>query len=303
MTTFTIFERAGGGFSMDPNSAEGLDLTQGSSMSIDEVLSDDGSTLILGVSNAGDVALVGVNYFLSGDYLLIEDLIYFDSVAEQILSINDVNWELSVADAEAGIYTSAEFTSLPDIFYGNSFSDTIYSGLGNDVLYGYGGNDRLHGESGNDRLVGGVNNDALYGEAGNDKLDGGTGNDSLAGASGADLLIGGAGKDVLSGGANMDRFDFNSSLDSVSGPNRDMIKDLFAGDVIDLSTIDANQRVAGNQAFRLVSSSHFTAAGQLIYNTSTHVLAGNTDADSTSEFEIAVNLAGGNRLDPTDFIL
>lgn len=303
MTTFTIFERAGKGFNMDPNSAEGLDLTQGSAMSIDEVLSDDGSTLLLGVSNAGDVTMLGMNYFLSGDYLFIEDLIYFDSVADPIISIDNVNWELSVADAQAGNYASAEFTSLPDIFYGNNFSDTIYAGLGNDRLFGYGGNDRLHGETGNDRLFGATGNDALYGEAGNDTLDGGTGNDSIAGASGLDLLVGGAGKDTLSGGANNDRFDFNSKLDSVIGGNRDLIKDLFAGDRIDLSTIDANERASGNQVFKLISGVKFTGAAQLTYNAKTHILAGNTDADKTPEFEIAVNLAGGNRLDPTDIIL
>ena len=232
----------------------------------------------------------------------IEDLIYFDSVAEQILSIDNVNWELSVADMQAGNYASAEFTSLPDVFYGNSFSDTIYAGLGNDSLFGYGGNDRLHGETGSDKLFGGIGSDALYGEAGNDTLDGGAGNDSMAGATGADLLIGAQGKDTMSGGANNDRFDFNSKLDSAMGTNRDLIKDLFAGDKIDLSTIDADERVGGNQAFRLISGSHFTGAGQLTYNALTDILSGNTDADSMPEFQIAVNLADGNRLDATDFI-
>lgn len=191
----------------------------------------------------------------------------------------------------------------PIFFIGNSFADTIYSGLGNDLLYGYGGNDRLHGETGNDRLHGGTHNDLLYGEAGNDTLDGGTGNDSMAGASGSDVLVGGAGKDTLSGGANNDRFDFNSKLDSAVGGNRDIIKDLFAGDKIDLSTIDGNERASGNQVFKLISGVNFTGAAQLTYNAKTHILAGNTDADKMPEFEIAVNLAGGNRLDPTDIIL
>ena len=47
----------------------------------------------------------------------------------------------------------------------------------------------------------------------------------------------------MSGGANNDRFDFNSKLDSATGTNRDVTKDFFAGDKIDLSTIDANERV------------------------------------------------------------
>ena len=303
MTTFTMYERAGIGFNMDPNSAEGVDLTQSSEMVIDEVLSDDGSTLVVSVSNAGDVAFLGVNYYMSGDYVLIEDFLYFDFEAELLLLIDDVNLEFSAADVAAGLYTSAEFTSLPDIFYGNSFADTIYSGRGNDRLYGYGGSDRLHGETGNDFLYGGAHNDALYGEAGNDILDGGAGNDSLVGASGTDRLHGGTGKDTLTGGVNNDRFDFNSKFDSAPGRLRDTIRDLFNGDKIDLSTIDANERLPGNQVFQLISGNHFTSAGQLTYNARTQVLSGNTDADKTSEFEITVNLSGGNRLDTTDFIL
>ena len=303
MTTFTLYERAGAGFNMDPNSAEGLDLTAGSNLSIDSVLSDDGSTVFMSVSNAGDILYIGINYFAVGDYVMIEDIHYFDFNVDPVIAIDDWNLEFSASDMAAGLYASADFTTLPDIFYGNSFADTIYSGLGSDILYGYGGNDRLHGETANDKLYGGTGNDALYGEAGNDTLDGGAGNDSMSGATGVDLLIGGAGKDTLSGGANNDRFDFNSKLDSLPGANRDVIKDLFVGDKIDLSTIDANERVSGNQPFKLISGSHFSVAGQLTYNPSTHVLAGNTDADATPEFQIAVNLAGGNRLDVSDIIL
>lgn len=223
------------GFNLDPNSSEGLDLTQGSDLVIDDVLSDDGSTVVMSVSNAGDVSFVAMNYFMSGDYVLVEDVLYFDLNADPVLVIDDWNLELSASDMAAGRYASLDFTTLPDIFYGNSFADTIYSGLGSDILYGYGGNDRLHGETGNDRLFGGLGNDALYGEAGNDSLDGGAGNDALAGGFGFDLVIGGRGKDSLSGGTNNDRFDFNSILDSVVGNSRDVIKDLFAGDKIDLS--------------------------------------------------------------------
>ncbi|HKX54324.1 MAG TPA: M10 family metallopeptidase C-terminal domain-containing protein, partial [Nitrosospira sp.] len=95
--------------------------------------------------------------------------------------------------------------------------------------------DTLHGEDGNDTLYGEPGNDRLYGENGNDHLDGG---------SGTDLLAGGAGKDT---------YDFNSAGDS-SPTTRDTIYDFYgagslAWDKIDLSGIDANLYVAGNQAF------------------------------------------------------
>lgn len=303
MTKFVIHDRAGGGFQMDPNSPEGIDLTEDSNLEVNEVISDDGTTVVVSVLNGGVVQYMGMNYFLDGDFLFIEDLVYFDANGDPVLSIDNVNWELSLFDFEAGNYESAEITSLPDVFWGNNYSDLIYSGLGPDKLYGKGGNDRLYGGTGDDSLFGGTGNDRLFGEAGRDTLRGDDGNDTLTGSSGRDVLIGGRGKDVLAGGADRDQFDFNSKVECGLGATRDLIKDLFVGDTIDLSGIDANERIGGNQAFRFIGGTAFSQAGQLSFNSRTGILAGNTDSDRAPEFEIAVTLVGGNRLDSLDLIL
>ena len=106
---------------------------------------------------------------------------------------------------------------------------------------------------------------------------------AVFGGLGNDLLVGGFGRDVMTGGGGFDRFDFNSVGESLPGLfNRDVITDfvgngILAGDVIDVSTIDANVFLLGNQAFRLYRGAAFTAPGQLRY--SGGVLQGSTDAD------------------------
>ncbi|MBC6434239.1 calcium-binding protein, partial [Nostoc sp. HG1] len=139
---------------------------------------------------------------------------------------------------------------------------------------------------------------------GNDVLNGNAGNDVLNGNAGNDILIGGAGTDSLTGGAGNDIFDFNSVSDSPAGSSRDVITDfvgngIFTGDQIDLSTIDANFTVGGNQAFTFIGSGAFTAASQVRY--SGGILQANTDGDLSAEFEIG--LTGAPQLVANDIIL
>lgn len=135
-----------------------------------------------------------------------------------------------------------------------SSNDNMFGFAGNDTLNGGAGNDFIHGNEGIDTLIGGLGNDVLFGGDGNDSLDGGAGNDVIYASGGNDYILGGTGLDVLMGRSGNDRFDFNSVSDSPVGANRDIILDFegrgaLAGDVVDLSTIDANVIAAGNQAF------------------------------------------------------
>lgn len=108
---------------------------------------------------------------------------------------------------------------------------TIFSG--HDLVTLSAGNDSFHGYGGDDRISGGRGNDTLWGDFGNDVLNGGLG---------ADLLYGGAGRDI---------FDFDTIRDTtVAAAGRDTISGFVRGsDRIDLSSIDANIRVGGNQSF------------------------------------------------------
>jgi hypothetical protein len=158
--------------------------------------------------------------------------------------------------------------------------------------------------AGNDALTGTANKDKLLGLAGNDTLDGALGDDVLNGGAGNDLLIGSAGKDKLTGGAGADTFKFASANESTFW-SMDTITDFkkSQGDKIDLSAIDSNANVAGNQAFSLVEKAFSTtdATGQLYFDAKTHILYGSTDADSAPEF--AITLSGVSTLVAVDFVL
>ena len=134
-------------------------------------------------------------------------------------------------------------------------------------------------------------------------LTGNASGNTLNGAAGNDTLTGGAGRDVLTGGAGNDVFDFNAFTESgLTTTTRDLITDFVRGtDRIDLSGIDANTTLTGDQAFSkvLAATVAFTAAGQL--KLVSGVLYGNTDSDSTAEFSIT--LTGVNTLGTTDFVL
>ncbi|MEH1831024.1 MAG: hypothetical protein V7L29_02820 [Nostoc sp.] len=190
-----------------------------------------------------------------------------------------------------------DIISGQDIFtsyevFGGAGNDFIVGGAYKDVLIG---DDFSGGVGGNDYLAGGNGDDALYGFGGNDTLDGGAGPDKLVGDVGTDQLIGGAGNDV---------FLFFSVSDSQPGLSRDIIKDFVGngnlpGDIIDISNIDANTNIAGDQAFTYIGSGAFTAPGQIRY--SGGILQGNTDSNLAANFEI--KLEGSPLLVASDIIV
>ncbi|WOH48865.1 hypothetical protein [Bradyrhizobium sp. sBnM-33] len=95
-------------------------------------------------------------------------------------------------------------------------------------------------------------NDQIFGAGGADFLFGGNGADILDGGLGNDVLTGGEGKDLLTGSGGLDRMDFNTlSASGVAFGDRDVINTFAHADKIDLSDIDANSLVGGNQPSRL----------------------------------------------------
>jgi Ca2+-binding RTX toxin-like protein len=207
---------------------------------------------------------------------------------------------------------------------GGSGADNINGGLGADSLNGYYGNDWLNGGDGADRVDGGADHDVLIGGLGQDTLRGGTGNDLLNGGADHDRLEGGAGKDTvqggtgwddLYGGADRDTFRFTSLSDSTTA-NRDVIFDFFSAanrltveqvgttDLVDLSMIDANSTLSGNQAFTWTGTGNFfKSAGDLWVSTSaagTYV-NGDVNGDAVADFQLL--LAGVTAVSASDFIL
>ncbi|MEO3472848.1 calcium-binding protein [Roseomonas sp. CAU 1739] len=133
----------------------------------------------------------------------------------------------------------------------------------------------------------------LIGNAAGNILNGGAGSDTIDGGGGVDFLIGGTGQDFLTGGGAADRFRFLTVADStVATP--DVITDfnfVTEGDRIDLSLIDANANLAGDQGFTYRGAA-FTpggAAGDLRVESlggNFYLAAGDVDGNGTADFAI-----------------
>lgn len=201
-----------------------------------------------------------------------------------------------------------------DFIVGGEGNDWLIGGLGSDSLYGGPGDNRLNGGFGNDLLhvsshknllIGGAGNDMLYGGAGDDTLFGNADRDTLRGGAGADVLDGGSGQDMLFGGAAADQFVFRHAENFVRG-TFDTIADFSPaeGDKVDLSGMDADRFVAGNQAFDFIGRSAFTGeAGELRYEVYNNciVVYGDLNGDGKSDFGIQINHV--NAIGGDDFVL
>lgn len=136
-----------------------------------------------------------------------------------------------------------------------------------------------------------------------ENVNGGNGDDTIIGTSADNVLNGWFGKDVLTGGGGADRFVFSAAAATAAA---DRITDFSQAqhDVIDLSQIDANIELAGDQAFTLIGSGPFTGqAGELRYDAGGgHTLiAGDINGNGSADFYI--RLVGTIGLTAADFVL
>ena len=136
----------------------------------------------------------------------------------------------------------------------------------------------------------GSGNDTLRGNAAGNRLDGGAGADVLQGDGGADILIGGAGADTF-------RY---ASLSDSGGTAVDHVTDFASGsDKIDLSMIDANSLLGGNQAFSWIGSNAFggsgaASAGELraYQSGGDWFVEGDTNGDGNADLVIQLTVTG-----------
>lgn len=161
-----------------------------------------------------------------------------------------------------------------DTLDGQNGNDSIYGDLGhernegNDVINGGNGEDQVLAGGGSDTVYGGLDDDWLNGQWGSDWVSGDGGNDVIIGEDGSDTLYGGSGDDYFlsglggdyaTGGAGNDTITFDDILQTSKLYGFDKIRGFDnpgpqAGDVIDISPIDARPDLAGEQAFKLVSA-------------------------------------------------
>ena len=155
-------------------------------------------------------------------------------------------------------------------------------------MTGTSGDDTRAGSTGSDAVQGLAGNDTLYGRGGDDWVSGGEGADKLFGEAGADVLYGGLGADNLYGGAGADRFVYFQIADSALGAV-DVVRDFNAadGDLVDVSLVDADSNLAGDQAFTLVGA-FSGAAGQMTVSTvsGTSTLSFDVNGDGVADMVI-----------------
>jgi Ca2+-binding RTX toxin-like protein len=227
-----------------------------------------------------------------------------------------------------------------DLIYGDGGDDRIFAGDGNDMITGGKGNDTIFGNAGNDKFVAeiGDGDDVYYGDdqnggTGIDTLDmsaattpvtvnlgtglmghgsavsSQTGNDTLWGienvitGAAADTIIASDAVNVMDGGAGADIFRFRTT----EAADGDTIVGFEPGDRIDLTSIDANTGVTGDQAFHLVNGNSSNAAAQLVVVHETRadgdytVIQGHVNGGGDPDFQI--NIKGHHTLTATDFNL
>ncbi|HLL31377.1 MAG TPA: calcium-binding protein, partial [Allosphingosinicella sp.] len=145
---------------------------------------------------------------------------------------------------------------------------------------------------------------------GNFRLFGGRADDTLKGGAQNDLLHGHVGADQLTGGGGADTFRYDNVTHS-NAASRDHILDFTPGtDKIDLSRVDANSLVAGNQAFTWIGSNAFTGSGaastgqlRAFQSGGTWLVEGDVDGDGVGDLVIELTLQGPTPLSAGDFFL
>jgi Ca2+-binding RTX toxin-like protein len=207
-----------------------------------------------------------------------------------------------------------------DTVFGDAGADRIFGDEGNDLIFAGPGNDTVFGGAGDDTFIAqaGDGDDLYFGDGGNDTLDmsaitaavtvklgdngsatsSDTGHDTLWSVenvitgSGNDTIVASNAVNVMDGGAGKDTFVFPSA----AAADGDTIRNFQPGDVLDLSGMDANTVMAGNQHFSLVpAGAAATAAGQLAvsYQTDAHgehtVVEGNVSGHATADFKVEID--------------
>jgi Ca2+-binding RTX toxin-like protein len=234
-------------------------------------------------------------------------------------------------------------STAPINLTGNEFNQFLFGSAGDNVLDGGAGADHMYGGKGNDTYIvdnpGDVlfeNGDihstpqnesegfdtvltsvsydvGLYNEIevlqgiGNAdiQLVGSLDDNRIIGNDGNNVIFGSYGKDTVTGGGGADLFAWNS-IDEMGHSNFDpeIVTDFQPHfDLLGLSLIDANEMVAGDQAFTFIDTAAFTAPGQINWftNGTDTFIQLNTNSDLTQDAIIQV--LGVHTVDAGWFVL
>jgi Ca2+-binding RTX toxin-like protein len=262
-----VFENAGEGFDEIRSSisytiaanVEKLVLTGTAAIN---AYGNDADNRLYGNDSSNILASYGGNDILNGgagtDTMLGgtgNDTYYVDNAGDVVVEYDDegMDWMAS----------SISFTLAPNVEGGNLIAAGDFNGTGNKL------DNRIVGNGWANVLMGLDGNDTIYAENGNDTLLGGNGDDYLDGHWGDDILVGGRGLDTHLGGTGGDLFVWTDTNETgLTAATADVITDfnIAQGDRIDLSGVDANAYVDGDQAFTFIGTAAFSGnPGELNY--------------------------------------
>jgi hypothetical protein len=234
-----------------------------------------------------------------------DDVFIADNASDQVVEAPDSGTDVVQTSVTYSLANVSNVENL--VLTGSAAIDGTGNGLVN-TINGNSAANSISGGAGADYIVAASGADTVSGGNGADSIFGGNGNDPLNGNGGDDRITSGGGIDTLTGAGANDTFVFNALGESgVGAGNRTIITDFSTisgnDDIIDVSSIDANTGVAGNQAFARTGTAAFTAAGQ-----ARHVVQGgntivqfNVDANTAADLEI--QLTGTPALTAGEFIL
>lgn len=211
---------------------------------------------------------------------------------------------------------------------GTSASEVVTGSTGNDVLHGGTGADTLEGGLGDDiyRINSDGDEAVEIGGGGRDVIDTtvsralelevevlratGTGSLKLTGNAQANILVGNDAPNVLTGGLGMDALEGNGGADVFaylstldSRPDApDVVADFSRaeGDRIDLSAIDTNPLVDGDQVFSWIGTGGFSGEAGQVRKEGDLV---QVDVDGDGVVDMAIKVTGVTDLTGWDFLL
>jgi Ca2+-binding RTX toxin-like protein len=224
----------------------------------DTLFGDDGDDRLLGGDDADKLdGGLGADLMEGGAGA---DIYYVDDLA-------DVVMESALDRSVDTVYSSVDFKLGDNVEFLVMVGDTDFIATGNGLtnqIITNGGRDVIHAGANADIVWAGGGDDLIYGDDGTDKLFGQDGDDTIHGGVGSDLIQGGRGADILYGETSKDIFSYLATYESTLASS-DVIADFDVTDVIDLSAIDADETLAGNQAFSFIGEAVFSGAGQIRY--------------------------------------
>ncbi|MBP7704473.1 MAG: VCBS repeat-containing protein [Caulobacter sp.] len=303
------------------NGNAGADTMLGGSGDDTYYVDDAGDAVIEGASSGTDTVIATINYTIGG---AVENLTLIGAVATGTGNSSDnVLTGSNQANALYGLIGLDTLLGLggADYLDGGIGADRMEGGPGNDIYVvdnsldltieaADAGRDLVRSSidwtlaadtedltlTGTGDLAGTGNGVAntLVGNTGDNQLRGLGGNDILDGGDGNDVLGGGAGTDRLTGGAGADWFTF--TLADADGIDRVLDLSFADGDRIDLSVIDADTGLDGDQAFTFADRfTKVAAQAVLTYDAASNVSLVRLDVDGDGRADITFRIDGDAR--------